>query len=296
MKPGMPGSGGGRGAAPGRGCASASAAPWPSRMPTPRPKKLIEQAYTIAEALGVAVWCEDEAGPYQTIPYPGASGQVVGQPVRQPHEYSQEGTAKLLTLLHPKTGEVRVQGVTNSRNETLHGWLKTELAMILMTLPEPTPVEDAEVNRALWERWREGLTVKPTLSADLLPLRLLLVMDNLAGHKSADWLVWCFQHGVLPLYTPLGGNWLNMAESVERILKHRALDGQYPQAVGTIIAWLEATAQGWNAHPTPFEWGGKRCERRRAARERRVHRLGGSGAYTRRPIRRSSKNGYLHAN
>jgi hypothetical protein len=218
------------------------------------------------------------------------------QPSRQPHEYFQEGTAKMLTLLHPKTGKVRVKGVTNSRNETLHGWLKTELEAILAALPEPAPAEDDEVNRAIWESWREGLTVKPSLSADLPPLRLLLVMDNLTGHKSADWLVWCFQHGVLPLYTPLGGSWLNMAESVERIIKRRALNGQYPQDVATIIAWLEATARGWNADPTPFEWGGKRCERRPAARERRRHRLGGSGACTRRPLRRSSQNGYLHAN
>lgn len=258
-------------------------------------KNLIERAYTTADELGLALWCEDEAGPYQTIPYPGASWQLAAHPSRQPHEYFQEGTAKLLTLLHPKTGAVRVKGVTNSRNETLHGWLKTELETILALLPQPSPAQDAEANRAVWESWRAGLTVKPTLCADLPPLRLLLVMDNLTGHKSAEWLVWCFQHGVLPLYTPLGGSWLNRAESVERILKHRALDGQYPPDVTTIIAWLEATARGWNAHPTPFEWGGKRCQRRRAARERRFHRLGGSGACTRRPVRRSSKNGYPHA-
>jgi hypothetical protein len=216
-------------------------------------------------------------------------------PSRQPHEYFREGTAKLLTLLHPKTGTVRVQGVTNTRNETLQGWLKPELEAILASLAEPAPAENAETNRAIWESWREGLTVKPSLCADLPPLRLLLVMDNLTGHKSADWLVWCFQRGVLPLYTPLGGSWLNMAESVQRIIKGRALDGQYPQDVATIIAWLEATARGWNAAPTPFEWGGKRCQRRRAARERRLHRLGGSGACTRRAVRRSSNYGYVHA-
>ncbi len=25
------------------------------------------------------------------------------------------------------------------------------------------------------------------------------------------------QHGIMPLYTPLGGSWLNMAESIQRI-------------------------------------------------------------------------------
>jgi len=262
----------------------------------PGQKKLIERAYTTAEKLGIALWCEDEAGPYQTIPYPGASWQLVGHPARQPHEYFQEGTAKMLTLLHPKTGEVRVKGVTNTRNETLHGWLKTELQAILDTLPEPIPLLEAESNRAVWESWRAGLTVKPTLSAELPTLRLLLVLDNLIGHKNPAWLIWCFQQGILPVYTPVAGSWLNMAESVERILKRRAFDGQYPQNVATLITWLEATAQGWNAHPTPFLWGGKRCQRREAARERRLHRLGGSGAYTRHPLPRWFNNGDAHAN
>jgi hypothetical protein len=44
----------------------------------------------------------------------------------------------VLTLLHPKTGKVRVKGGTNTRNETLHGRLKTELLSILDTLPEAT--------------------------------------------------------------------------------------------------------------------------------------------------------------
>jgi hypothetical protein len=33
---------------------------------------LIEDAYTTGVSLGLAVWCEDEAGPFQAIPHPGA--------------------------------------------------------------------------------------------------------------------------------------------------------------------------------------------------------------------------------
>ncbi len=40
----------------------------------------IERAYREAEAAGVAVWCQDEAGPYQTKPYPGASWKPEGHP------------------------------------------------------------------------------------------------------------------------------------------------------------------------------------------------------------------------
>jgi hypothetical protein len=254
-----------------------------------RQKNALERAYTEAEALGIAVWCEDEAGPYQTIPYPGASWQPEGQPERQPHEYFQEGTAKLLTLLHPKTGQVRVKGVTDTRNVTLHGWLKTELEAILATLPPAAPWLDVEENRRFWESWREGITVKATLSSSLPPLRLLLVMDNLIGHKNPEWLLWCFQRGILPIYTPLGGSWLNMAESIQRLLKRRALDGFYPQQVQTIIDRLEAVARNWNTHPTPFVWGGKRRERRQRSRAKPLHSVGGSGACTRRPLERLNK-------
>jgi hypothetical protein len=202
----------------------------------------------------------------------------------------------MLTLLHPKTGQVRVKGVTNTRNETLHGWLKTELLSILDALPEAIPLLDTPINRALWESWQADLTVKPTLPSELPPLRLLVVMDNLVGHKNPAWLRWCFQHGILPIFTPLGGSWLNMAESIQRILKRRALAGQYPQDVTTIIAWLEATARGWNTCPTPFIWGGKRDQRRRTAHRRRLHRLGGSGACTLQPVPCPSFNGLSHAN
>lgn len=183
---------------------------------------------------------------------------------------------------------MRTKGVTSTTNLVLHAWLKQELSAILAALPPPTTILAAEPQRALWEQWRSGLRVKPTLCADLPPLRLLLVMDNLAGHKSAAWLVWCFQHGILPHFTPLGGSWLNMAESIQRILKHRALDGHHPRNVPTIIAWLEATARGWNAHPTPFVWSGLRRLRRQRAHSRHLFALPASGACTLHPLKRSA--------
>lgn len=234
------------------------------------------------------------------MPYLGQQWQPEGQPARHPHEYIREGTAKLLTLLHPADGQVRVKGVTSSTNEVLHGWLEEELGAVVAALPAP-PVLSVADNRARWERWQEGLSVRPTLPAALPALLMLLVLDNLAGHKTPAFVCWLYEHGIMPLYTPLGGSWLNMTESVQRILKRRALDGQAPQTPQDIIDWLEAAARGWNAAPTPFVWGGKRQARRQRAWERR-HRAGGSGAYTRRPVRRcrrtaiNSTNGYARVN
>ena len=232
------------------------------------------------------VWAQDEAGPFQTAPYPGESWQPTGEPTHQPHEYLREGTAKLLTLFHPSDGRVRVKGVTSVTNEVLHTWLKEELSAILADLPTATTILSPEENRAAWEAWQIGLSIRPTLSVDLPPLQMLLVLDNLAGHKTPALVCWLFDHGIMPVYTPLGGSWLNMTESIQRILIRRALAGQNPTRVDEIVAWLEATARGWNAAPTPFVWNGKRRDRRRRAQDR--HRLGGSGASTRRPLARST--------
>ena len=244
------------------------------------------------------MWCEDEAGPYQAVPQPGHQWQPVGTPARYPHEYIRGGTAKLLTLFHPATGQVRAKGVTRSTNAVLHPWLQGELAAILATLPPLEPAGEAPSDtvamRAGWERWQEGLSVRFTLLKEVPRLRLLLILDNLTGHKSAAFVCWLMAHGIMPLYTPLGGSWLNMAESVQRILVRRGLSGQHPDNPEQLIAWLEAVVRGWNRSPTPFLWGGKRALRRQQARARR-HRLGGSGAVTHQRLQQRPKEGYGYA-
>ena len=122
---------------------------------------------------------------------------------------------------------------------------------------------------------------------------MLLIWDNLAGHWSADMLIWLMQQGVMVLFTPIAGSWLNLCESVQRIVVRRALQGQSLENPEALMSALESAAVGWNASPTPFEWGGKRASRRQRARARKAHhRLGGSGGFTRRPVRRSWKGVY----
>ena len=169
--------------------------------------------------------------------------------------------------------------MTSAPNTVLHPWLQGELAEVLASLPEVTLAEQERPVLAQWATW---LGHEPAVSGGdspwrepLPPLRLILVWDNLAGHLSYAMVRWLFQHGVLPLYTPLSGSWLNMAESVQRIIVGRALGGQHPEDAAQVITWLEDTVAGWNAAPTPFVWGGKRQERRQRARQRR---LGGSAA------------------
>jgi DDE superfamily endonuclease len=228
-----------------------------------------------AEQLGLQLWCEDEGGPYQSIPQPGPSWQPEGKPARRPHEYVRGETAKLLTLLRPVTGEVRAQAVEQSTNAVLHPWLKGELQAILKQCP-PAPEVVPEGRR--WQDW-DIYPAAEQLDRFFPPVRVLLILDNLAGHKSYNLVQWCAEHGILLLYTPTAGSWLNMAESLQRIIQRRALSGQHPADAQTLMKWLTDAVEGWNRHPTPFIWGGKRHARRDRAYARR-HRLGGSGATT----------------
>ncbi len=165
-------------------------------------------------------------------------------------------------------------------NAVLHPWLQEQLLSILESEEEarnqedrkPAPLEQTEV-AVECQQWETWLGWK--LSDRYPPLRMLLIWDNLAGHRSDKMVSWLFAHGIMPLYTPLGGSWLNMAESMQRILVRRALSGQYPQTQEQIIDWLEQTVAGWNQDPTPFVWNGKRRERRQRAK---LRRLAGSGA------------------
>lgn len=225
------------------------------------------------------------------MPHPGNSWRPRGHPATQPHEHVRGGTSKILTLFHPATGQVHIQPVTSCTNPILHGWRKEKLAAIMAARPVPAEPADEVATRAAWQVWlvwqdgqvwQDGLIERFTLPEHLPPLRVLLVRDNRAGHKSAEMVVWLCRHGIMPLYTPLGGSWLNMAESIQRILKRRPLDGQHPQNPTEIGTWFEQTACAWNRQPTPFLWNAKRRQRRRT-RAGDSHAVGGSAAHTQQP-------------
>jgi transposase len=230
----------------------------------------------------------------------------MGQPATHDHEYFRGGTAKLLTLFRPATGEVRALPVTQTTNAVLHPWMKSELTEILApapTQPEVPPCESVESALVpavppplqcpepkgpdFWQQWTtwgwtpERLAEFTHQAAQCIVL--LLVLDNLKGHHTKEFVAWCLERGIALLYTPLGGSWLNMAEAIQRILIHRAVNGQHYSSAAAIMDALKAVVHGWNRAPTPFLWGGKRRERRRRAKERR-HTIGGARVYTRQPI------------
>ena len=115
-------------------------------------------------------------------------------------------------------------------------------------------------------------------------MRLILIWDNLAGHYTPEMVDWCGSEAsffYIRLWAVPGSTW---PKPFSASWYGARLCGQHPQSAEQIMEWLSATVRGWNADPTPFEWHGKRWQRRQRFRER--HKLGGSRAFTRRPIRR----------
>ncbi len=152
----------------------------------------------------------------------------------------------------------------------------------------PTPEHDGT---ATWSRTllRKVLRASPD-GLPRVPTYTIRRTLHEAGHKSVALVSWLFAHGIMPLDTPVSGSWLNMAESIQRVLKRRALAGPIPTRPAEIMKWFAEVAGHWNADPTPFVWGGKRAVRRKRQRDRE-HRIGGSGATARRPIGRRKSHG-----
>ena len=148
----------------------------------------------------------------------------------------------------------------------------------------PAPVTDTTRNHAAWEQWQQGLTKRITLPALLPLLRLLLVWDNLKGHVTPALVLWLFSHGVMPLYTPLGRSWLNMAES-------RQAHHQPPGPGRTIFRHRNRSLMHWKRRSKDgtrrrrLFIGVANAMRAVCAAGCEQHALAGSGACTCRPLR-----------
>jgi len=99
---------------------------------------------------------------------------------------------------------VRAKGVTQATNAVVHPWLKQQVSEILAALP---PVWEPQAALRPWETWGWDAVRQQEWGLDdpLPPIRLILIWDNLTGHKNRELVQWLVRQGVLPLYTPIGG-------------------------------------------------------------------------------------------
>lgn len=144
---------------------------------------MIEWAYQAAEQAGLPLWCQDEAGSYQTIPSPGGDWHQAGKPKQQPHEHFRDGTAKVLTLFRPATGEVWAKGVEHAPNAVFHPWLKEELLGLLAQQEKEHPYASQAIDptpSAIWGHWYHWWwSYEWPKPCPRLPL--ILVRDHLEG-------------------------------------------------------------------------------------------------------------------
>ena len=104
--------------------------------------------------------------PIKPSPSLGRAFQPEGHPATQPHEYERGGTAKLLTLFRPSTGQVRAKGVLEASNAVLHPWLQEQVSAVLVEIEkqQPTetlPPEEERSPYARWETWLVGQLPSP---------------------------------------------------------------------------------------------------------------------------------------
>lgn len=142
----------------------------------------------------------------------------MGKPLLLPHAYQRGGTATMLTLFRLATGLLRAAGVLSAQGVVLHPWLTEpflqERAEIERRVPTETlPPEAERPPPARWETWLSAPPPRP-----LPPLRLIVIWDHLAGHRTTAFVDGLLDHGIMPLDTPVSGSWLHMAESVQRII------------------------------------------------------------------------------
>lgn len=214
-----------------------------------------------AEAGALAVWGEDtRRGRSRARPIRGVAGS--------PWDDHRDGPTSTCATARPQAFDPVGPGLRRGAGERRQELrqrsapplaLKGQLAEILASPPPPPPPRSpgTQENRAEWKSRQEGLSVKVTLPEELPPLRMLCWFWTISpGTKRPSLCCGMFARGIMVLYTPLGGSWLNMTESIQRILARRALEGRHPRKPEEIIEWLEATARGWNRDPTPFSSGG----------------------------------------
>lgn len=158
-------------------------------------------------------------GPLRVATYAGASWSPVGQPARIAPDYGgHDDPVWVLGALEPRTGSVITQ---------LHS--------------QRTRHEFIALLDQVVQTWSQG--------------ELILILDNLAVHKTLDVRLWALAHPrVRFLFQPTYAPWLNLIEPWWKTLRALALKGRaFTQSEQLITALTQATAY-WNDHCHPYVW------------------------------------------
>ena len=85
--------------------------------------------------------------------------------------------------------------------------------------------------------------------------KLILIMDNLASHKTLDVRVWMVVHPrVRFLFQPTYAPWLNLIEPWWKTLPSLALKGRRFETAHDLVDAIAAATLYWNQHAKPYHW------------------------------------------
>jgi hypothetical protein len=84
---------------------------------------------------------------------------------------------------------------------------------------------------------------------------LILIMDNLASHKTLDVRLWALAHPrVRFLFQPTYAPWLNLIEPWWKTLRSLALKGRRFEVKDELSLAIDDATVYWNDHRKPYIW------------------------------------------
>ncbi len=85
--------------------------------------------------------------------------------------------------------------------------------------------------------------------------QVILIMDNLASHKTLDVRLWALAHPhVRFLFQPTYAPWLNLIEPWWKTLRSLALKGRRSDDADQLRSAISDAVSYWNAHRHPYVW------------------------------------------
>lgn len=163
----------------------------------------------------VHVVCVDEMGPVSAKTYPTARWSL-----RRPHltpDYGRRAKVWVFGAFEPRTGQALTY-CAPSRAATHFLTLLTRIA----------------------EHWQG---------------EVILIMDNLASHKTLDVRLWALAHPrVRFLFQPTYAPWLNLIEPWWKTLRSLALKGRRFDDADELHTAISNAVSYWNAHRHPYVW------------------------------------------
>ena len=162
--------------------------------------------------------CIDEMGPVSAKSYAAHRPSPTGQRPRLAPDYGRRGSVWVYGGFEPAT----------------------DLAFTHIGAARDTQSFVAFLD-ALAQRWPQG--------------RLVLILDNLSTHRTADVMLWALAHERISfLFQPVYSPWLNLIEPWWKTLRSLALKGRVFATLDEVTEAIHAATAYWNTHCHPYHW------------------------------------------